>query len=104
MAGAGTFHCMRAPNLPKNGDRSRECAAVWYNMGMSRIPYPPAPEPGWYDDDVDAVPEIAFPAYGTQEMRRVQAHRQHGQVHEQPEWHGEPDDYAGEPDEYTAEL
>ena len=49
------------------------------------------------------VPGVAFPAYGTQEMRRVQAHRQDGQVSEQPEWHGEPDDYAGEPDEYTAE-
>lgn len=72
-------------------------------MGMSRIPYPPAPEPGWYDDDVDAVPGVAFPAYGTQEMHRVQAHRQDGQVREQPEWHGEPDDYAGEPDEYMAE-
>lgn len=30
-----------------------------YNEGMSFLPYPPPPEPGWYDDDATVMPPFA---------------------------------------------
>lgn len=30
-----------------------------YNDGMSFLPYPPPPEPGWYDDDATVMPPFA---------------------------------------------
>ena len=30
-----------------------------YNEGMSFLPYPPPPEPGWYDDDATVMPSFA---------------------------------------------
>ena len=30
-----------------------------YNEGMSFLPYPPPPEPGWYDDDAIVMPSFA---------------------------------------------
>lgn len=30
-----------------------------YNEGMSFLPYPPPPEPGWYDDDATVMPAFA---------------------------------------------
>ena len=33
-----------------------------YNEGMSFLPYPPPPEPGWYDDDATVMSSLVEPA------------------------------------------
>ena len=92
---------------------------------MRKIPYPPAPEPGWYDDDVvtstpiderkpvitpqtlqqptststnaeNGSAAVDLSSTGTQELDQVSANSSHQHLQDLHIEHGEPDEYVAE--------